>query len=227
MKRLLLLLLLVPFVYAEADMFTVAKQAQLDAQAYVFIAKMNYAIEFLNSRSINTAYLTKIKTDFETKLSEAMQTPDKDILNSKQDSMKGLAKEFREAAKISSSGSAVEMKAYVNSKYKEDDILKGKTARAKELRKQLVFAAFETKIEKLKLKINEERKEGKEARVEVLLLDAFETEKKNIDKLEFGLSRKTSYETASDVFDGIVDAAGSIGKFFAKGYSKITGGEDE
>lgn len=227
MKRLLLLLLLVPFVYAEADSFTVAKQAQLDAQAYVFIAKMNYAIEFLNSRSINTADLTKIKTDFEARLGEAMQTLDKDTLNSKQDSMKLLAKEFREAVKMTGDGTLVEMKTYVNSKYKEDDIQTQKIARAKELRKQLVLSAFETKIEKLNNKINEEAKAGKEAKVETLLRDAFENEKKNIDKLSFKLSGKTSYDTASDVFNGAVDIAGTVGNFFTKGYKKIMGGENE
>ena len=175
---LIVLLLLIPLVYAQNVLE--ARKASLDLNANEFILQMNAVINYSSNKSSD---LTMVKTNFEAKLTEALQVKTLDELKNKEKEMKGLAKQFKEIAKekFKEKGMLrVELfKVSQKSKFKD------KKNKINKERMKLIDVAYDKRISE----INEKIKENNESRVQKILLDKFQKSKSKLNETDFVKTR--------------------------------------
>lgn len=170
MKALLLLLLLIPLVYA--DEITTAREANLEAESYAFVLKMDAAIAIADEKGVNSEKLKEIKASFE---------------NSNEEDKRKLADAFREETGLNLIDYEDELKAIKV----EDNELNIKKARADELRKAAISIAYDTRIQELNSLIEEKG----ETKVLTLLLESFEKEKLDVNETTIRPFEKFSLKT--------------------------------
>ncbi|MEK6887147.1 MAG: hypothetical protein AABW88_04925 [Nanoarchaeota archaeon] len=175
---LIVLLLLIPLVYAQNVLE--ARKASLDLNANEFILQMNAVINYSSNKSSD---LTMVKTNFEAKLTEALQVKTLDELKNKEKEMKGLAKQFKEIAKekFKEKGMLRVELFKVSQKSKFQD----KKNKINKERMKLIDVAYDKRISE----INEKIKENNESRVQKILLDKFQKSKSKLNETDFVKTR--------------------------------------
>ena len=182
---LLVLFLLIPLVYSQENVLE-ARKASLDLNANEFIFQMNAAIGFSSNKSTDVQDLTAIKNSFESKLEESFKTATLDILKLKEKEMKGLSRQFKDLTKEKFKENTGELKiALFKAKQNNKDRLKDKKDALNQERRKLVNVAYDKRILEITARIEADKSEGKESKIQKVLLEKFQKSKLKLNETEF------------------------------------------
>lgn len=187
---LLVLFLLIPLVYSQENVLE-ARKASLDLNANEFIFQMNAAIGFSSNKSTDVQDLTAIKNSFESKLEESFNTATLDILKLKEKEMKDLSRQFKDLTKENFKENTGELKialfkAKQNNKDRlKDNRLKDKKDALNQERRKLVNVAYDKRILEITARIEADKSEGKESKIQKVLLEKFQKSKLKLNETEF------------------------------------------
>ena len=182
---LLVLFLLIPLVYSQENVLE-ARKASLDLNANEFIFQMNAAIGFSSNKSTDVQDLTAIKNSFESKLEESFNTATLDILKLKEKEMKDLSRQFKDLTKENFKENTGELKiALFKAKQNNKDRLKDKKDALNQERRKLVNVAYDKRILEITARIEADKSEGKESKIQKVLLEKFQKSKLKLNETEF------------------------------------------
>lgn len=182
---LLVLFLLIPLVYSQENVLE-ARKASLDLNANEFIFQMNAAIGFSSNKSTDVQDLTAIKNSFESKLEESFKTATLDILKLKEKEMKDLSRQFKDLTKEKFKENTGELKiALFKAKQNNKDRLKDKKDALNQERRKLVNVAYDKRILEITARIEADKSEGKESKIQKVLLEKFQKSKLKLNETEF------------------------------------------
>jgi len=182
---LLVLFLLIPLVYSQENVLE-ARKASLDLNANEFIFQMNAAIGFSSNKSTDVQDLTAIKNSFESKLEESFNTATLDILKLKEKEMKDLSRQFKDLTKEKFKENTGELKiALFKAKQNNKDRLKDKKDALNQERRKLVNVAYDKRILEITARIEADKSEGKESKIQKVLLEKFQKSKLKLNETEF------------------------------------------
>lgn len=229
MKREILALFLIltlPCVFAQ-DKILEAKKVTLDYNSDVYLTKFDALVEFLTQKNISTESLILFKQNFLTKKEEAMKANDVQEFQKAYIGMKDISNEVRKEAKILCKNNLIEAKLATMAADKKANLTEKKKVVAEAKKSALVFA-LDNKINSIKLKIGNDKKEGKSAKLNELLLDKFEKENEKIKNTNTADSRfKINSDDVTKVASKTSGVLATLKEFFSGIIADIEAQEHE
>ncbi len=220
MKRILLvlLLLLIPFAYAQKnqnDSILQAQKANLDFHAATFISEMDNIIQFAASNNITTDDLNKTESDFETNLQKGLgsqTTADLAAINSE---MKTSANDFVNETDILLGSYSYEINT-VALKFSDNQnkIITEKEQAAVLADKGVLKDAFDQKIQDLTAEINSNTEKGKSSVIANYLLGKFKEQEQSIDSMNVTISGQPTANFITSLFSVISQKFTEIKAYF-------------
>lgn len=210
-------------IYAQEEALE-ARKASLDLNANEFISQMDFVIDFSRNKSIDAQELTDIRTNFVSKLNESLAAKTIDELKTKEKEMKELSKKFKETVKVKLKDYIAELKVELY-KYKREDKgrFKEKTAKLNQERRIILGSAYDKKINELKSKIDEDKKAGKNSKINELLLTKFEKEKSKLNETDLSSSASSISINTKNIWPGIKSISSKTFNFIKNAIKSVGG----
>ncbi len=200
-KILIILLLLLPVVYAQ-DFPLEARKASLDLQASRFLLKMNAAIDYGNSRMVDTTGLNSLRDMFQERMSEMATVISAEDLMTRETQMRNLSDEFRKTVR-----KVFEKPAELKAIKIDESALGEKRIRWEEESKKVLLAAYSSKIGELNSEGNN---------TDIKLLSNFKKESAKVENLTPSSNSTDTKETLARYYTSSKSVASTIINFFSE-----------
>lgn len=206
---LIAFLLLVPIAFA--DPILEAKQAQLDSNAYKVLVQMNAIIGFAKNESINVDNLVKIKSDFEKKVSEALQTKTNEEFAKAHTELKALVKQFKDVVQDKLRDVLDLAKQVAQDEIgHQKETLQSKIHAAEEKKRAAIANALDMRIQQIQKHLEDEKKQGREPLSYKVLLEKYQKAKNNLNQSSLTLPDLGSAQGFFGFFSNMFGSIGSL-----------------